>query len=140
MKKCIAALLLLCLLLGLCACGENTSADTTPSETQTPTEGETGPSQEASEAEPNYFITVVDTDGEPVSGAIVQMCKLGDDGSCTPATVPTDAQGKVSFTLPEDSYKVSFIVLPGAYTYVDEAKDFYFAEGARELTITVKKA
>ncbi len=142
MKKWIAALLLLCMALGLCACaGENTNTTTQPT-TEPPVSSEetTESTVETTVAkEPAYVVMIKDADGKPISGAIVQMCKLGDDGSCTPGT-PSDAEGKVGFDLPEDKYKVSFIVLPAGYTYVDENQEFYFEEDATELTITLKKA
>ncbi len=139
MKKVIAALLLLCLMLGLCACTSEQPPVTDPSTDQT-TEPTTESTTEATKPEPNYFITVQDTEGNPLAGAIVQMCKLGDDGACTPATTPTGADGKVSFALEEHDYKVSFIVLPAGYTYVDDVQEFYFEEGSNELVIYLKKA
>ncbi len=136
MKRIIALLLLLCLALGLCAC---TSVQEQPT-TEPTTAPTAAPTTEPTEPEPNYFITVQDTDNNPLAGAIVQMCKLGDDGSCTPATTPTDAEGKVSFALEEHDYKVSFIVLPAGYTYTDDVQEFYFEEGSNELVIYLKKA
>ncbi len=143
MKKLIAAALLLCMVLALVACAETTPDATTtqtPS-TQAPTTTQPVPTTTVdNKPQPNYFITVVDTEGKPVSGALLQMCKLGDDGACTPAGTMTDAEGKVNFTMAEDSYKVSFIILPAGYSYVDGVDAFYFAEGSNELTIVLAKA
>ncbi len=140
MKKIIAALLLLCLTASLCACTSAQEPVTEPTESSVVTDPTTEPTAEPTKTEPNYFITVVDTEGNPLSGAMLQMCKLGSDGSCTPAETFTDAQGKVSFTVEKDDYKVSFIVLPAGYTYVDDVEEFYFEDGASELTIVLKKA
>ncbi len=141
MNKLIVAILLLTVILGLCACSQAPAENTTtgPVETTKPNESSSAPTEDSTPA-PNYFITVVDTEGQPVTGALLQMCKLGDDGACTPAATTTDAEGKVSFALAVDSYKVSFIILPPTYTYVDEEQNFYFDDGASELTIIVKKA
>ncbi len=145
MKKLIAAVLLLCVVLGMAACAETepgatTTAPTTTQGTPEPTVSSTPAATEDSKPQPNYFITVVDTEGKPVTGALLQLCKLGDDGACTPAGNVTDAEGKVNFTMAVDNYKVSFIILPAGYSYVDGVNEFYFADGANELTIVVAKA
>ena len=80
-----------------------------------------------------YKVTVTDEAGNPVVGAMVQICK--DD--CFPSV--TDAEGVATFTRPEtEGYKVSFISLPEGYEYLDEKTDFYYEGDAKELTITLK--
>ncbi len=153
MKRLIAVFLMLLTVVSLCACGsdsndtsadskaeskENVSVETTEAES----EAESAEQSEAESSESvgdGYTVTVVDSDNNPVANAIVQMCKLGDDGSCTPGT-PTDAEGKTTFNLPDDSYKVSFIVMPAGYTYIGEEQEFYFEAGSSELIITLAKA
>ncbi len=145
MKKIVAVFLMLFMLVSLCACGNDTadtstdsaasSADAVSTENSS-VESDTAASEEVSGG---YVVTVVDSDNNPIPNAILQLCKLGDDGSCTPGS-PSDAEGKVTFSLPEDSYKVSFIVMPTGYTYAGEEQEFYFEEGAKELTITLAKA
>lgn len=139
-KKLLAVLLALCMVCSLCACGgtieepeatpETSPAAPSPQETAEPTpkpgEDDTGLTV--------YTITVVDDSGTPVSGAMVQMCK----DTCLPGPA-TDAEGKTCFNLLEDEYKVSFIVVPAGYNYIDEVTEFYFEDGATELTITLKK-
>ncbi len=137
MKKFISIALLICLAMGLVACtGQaDPTVNTQGSISAQPTEASSEPTEAPKSG---YVVTVVDTDGNPVAGAMIQMCKLGGDGTCTPGA--TDEQGKASFNLPQDSYKVSFIVMPPAYTYVDGVQEFYFDGDSMELTITVKKA
>lgn len=141
MKKIIAFLLVLAMALSLCACGGNTE-ETQPSETQ-PVETEaTDPVETEAQTEEEtqddgnvlYTITVADENGNPIVGAMVQMCK----DTCYPGV--TGADGTVQFSLVEDTYKVSFLTLPEGYTYADEATEFYFEDGAVELTINLKTA
>ncbi len=144
MKKLVAAILLIIMAISLCACGSGNSDTSVASgaESSKPTESEAVSSESeetVSDTGNAYVVTVVDGDNNPVSGAILQMCKLGDDGSCTPGN-PSDDQGKVAFSLPEDDYKVSFLIMPDGYTYVGEEKEFYFEEGSKELKITLAKA
>lgn len=133
MKKLIVFMLLTCVLLGLCACGNN--QDATPPSTiewegeidlvdDTTTEGITS----------GYTVKVVDEGGNPIAGALVQLCAE----ACIPAV--TDANGVATFPNAEtrDDYKVSFVSLPAGYDYVDENQQFYFAEGATEITLTLK--
>ena len=140
-KNLLAALLVLCMVFTLCACGNASDEDptTVPETTTVPASVEnTEPNKETESVDDGkveYTITVLDEAGNPVVGAMVQMCK----DSCLPGPA-TDAEGKTSFSLVEDTYKVSFIVVPAGYTYVDDVTEFYFEDGATELTITLKVA
>ena len=130
------AALLVCLMLTLCACGGEAAVETKPVETEAPAVVATeAPVQETEAAIPDgmvqYKVTVVDEGGNPVVGAMVQLCK----DSCVPAV--TDANGVATFNLPEDDYKASMLAMPVGYEYAGEADTFYF-EGAFELTITLK--
>ena len=137
MKKLIAIVLLLCMALSLCACGVTEA----PAATEAP--ATEAPAVETTEAAPEveievpdgmvtYTVTVVDEAGSPVAGAMVQLCK----DNCYPNV--TDANGEAFFELAEDSYKVSFLMLPAGYTYSTDAQEFYFENGASELTIVLK--
>lgn len=132
MKMILTLVLALCLTLSLCACGEAaaepTQPQTVPTTTPQPTET-TAPAQEG-----GYTVKVVDENGNPIAGAMVQLCK----DACVPGQ--TDDQGVAKFNLPEDTYKVSFLMLPAGYDYVDETQEFYFEDGSMELTITLKAA
>lgn len=81
-----------------------------------------------------YTVTVVDTQGAPVAGVMVQLCL----DACYPGV--TGADGKVEFPLPEADYKVSLPVLPAGYAYSSEIQEFSFAQGSKTLTITLKAA
>ncbi len=135
MKNIFALALVLCLMLTLCACGGEAAVETEPVETEAPVVATEAPAQETEAAIPEgmvqYTVTVVDEGGNPVVGAMVQLCK----DSCVPAV--TDANGVATFTLPEDDYKASMLAMPAGFEYAGEASEFYF-EGAFELTITLK--
>ena len=135
MKNIFALALVLCLMLTLCACGGEAAVETKPVETEDPVVATEAPAQETEAAIPEgmvqYTVTVVDEGGNPVVGAMVQLCK----DSCVPAV--TDANGVATFTLPEDDYKASMLAMPAGFEYAGEASEFYF-EGAFELTITLK--
>ena len=140
MKNVIALALALCVMLSLCACGGATApAETKPVETEAPvvvTEAPAVQEQEVAVEENEngmvqYTVTVLDEEGNPIVGAMVQLCK----DSCVPAI--TDAAGVATFTLPEDDYKASMLSMPAGFEYAGEEDTFYF-EGAFELTITLK--
>ena len=132
MKKLLSVCLLLCLLVSLCACGQ-----TEPAATETPTEPVTteAPTEAPTEDDgmATYTVTVVDEGGNPVAGAMVQICK--DD--CFPAI--TDAQGVATFNRPEtEGYKISFVSMPQGYELTTEETEFYYEGDAKEMTITLK--
>lgn len=134
MKTIISVMLLLCLILGLCACGQSSTETTTtePTTTETVAEDTTEESTE-DDGMAAYTVTVTDEGGNPIAGAMVQICK--DD--CFPGV--TDAEGVATFTRPEtEGYKISFISLPEGYEYTGEETDFYYEGDAKELTITLK--
>ena len=114
MKKIVMLLLVLAMALSLQACGSEKNSDT---------EGAAG--------DADYTVTVLDEEGRPVSGAMVQLCSQ----ICAPGV--TDEKGVAGFQLPRDDYKVSFLVLPEGY--VNDVQEFYFEEGSSALTITLTK-
>ena len=135
-KVLCAAAMLLCMLLGLCACGGSEAAPTETAPTEAPVQEvtEAPVETEASLAEgmANYTVRVVDEAGNPVAGAMVQLCK----DSCVPGM--TDAEGAASFTLPEDDYKASMLSMPAGFEYAEDTDAYYFEDGAYELTIVLK--
>lgn len=139
MKKIIAMMMVLAMALSLCACGGAKPAETeaapTPVETEAAAVVTEAPETEApAEEQGGYAVTVLDESGAPIAGAMVQLCK----DACIPSF--TDAEGVARFALPEDTYKVSFVMLPEGYTYVDDVQEFYFEAGSMEMTITLKAA
>lgn len=138
MKRFTAAVLLLTMVLCLCACGgsgEETPATDAPAteppvvETQAPVQETEAPT----EAEFNgYTVTVQDEEGNPVAGAMVQLCL----DTCFPSM--TNESGVAQFNLEEAEYKVSFITLPAGYTYSSEVQEFYFESGSKDMTIVLK--
>lgn len=134
MKKIISVLLLLCLVLSLCACGQtNTETTTTEPTTTEAVEENTTEKPTEDDGMATYTVTVTDEGGNPISGAFVQICK--DD--CFPGS--TDANGTATFSRPEtEGYKISFISLPAGYDYSGEETEFYYEGDAKELTITLK--
>ncbi|MBQ7801940.1 MAG: hypothetical protein IJ375_06430 [Oscillospiraceae bacterium] len=133
MKKFVSAVLALCLVLGLCACGsaENDTPATTEAPvvvTEAPTEAET--EAPVAEGMVTYTVTVVDGEGNPMAGTMVQICL----DACIPAV--TDASGVAQWTVEEADYKVSFLSVPEGYEA--EAENFYFESGSTEMTLTLK--
>lgn len=96
--------------------------------------GACGGSKAPAEEEGGYSVTVLDENGDPVVGAMIQLCK----DVCVPGV--TDAEGTAKFNLPRDTYKVSFLALPAGYIYADDVQEFCFEGGSREMTIILKAA
>ena len=127
MKKLIAVCLLMCVVLGLCACG-----DTTPATTTEPTTTEPATETTTEAAASGYTVKVVDEGGNPVAGAMVQICQ-GE--SCLPGVLGAD--GTAIFQVAEADYKVSFLGgVPAGYEYTTEETEFYFDN--YEVTIVLK--
>lgn len=134
--KVLCMVLVATMLLSLCACGDDAENTKPSSEPTTQTATPTVPTTEDTvPVASGYKVTVVDEAGNPIVGALVQLCK---DTTCVPGV--TDTNGVAVYNLGEDSYKVSFLKLPEGYTYTTEETDFYFADGSKELTIVLKAA
>ena len=125
--KLMLCVMALFLVFALCACGNNTGEnnESTAGTTET-TEGT------VDDGKVTYTVKVVDEAGNPVAGAMVQLCLE----ACIPAL--TNAQGVATWNLEEADYKVSFVNMPAGYTA--EQTDYYFADGAYELTISLNAA
>lgn len=130
LKNIVALLLVLCMALSLCACGEpaddgvESTADTTASDSQQTEEV-------TDDGKAEYTVTVVDEGGNPVANAMVQICK----DTCLPGV--TNENGVAVFSVvEEEGYKVSFMTMPEGYTA--DAEEFYFESGSTEMTITLK--
>lgn len=138
MKRFTAAVLLLTLVLCLCACGGSgeKTPETEAPETEAPvveTEAPAVETEAPTEAEFNgYTVTVQDEEGNPIAGAMVQLCQ----DTCFPSM--TNESGVAMFDLEEADYKVAFITMPAGYTYSSEVQEFYFESGSKEMTIVLK--
>ena len=132
MKKLITLLLLGAMVFCLCACG-NTPDNNKPTEPQI-TEPPKAEETEAQATGVTYTIKVVDEGGNPVAGAMVQLCS----DLCLPAL--TNAEGVAVFENKEelDNYKASVTTYPAGYEQLGEETDFYFGTGNYEVTIVVK--
>ncbi len=135
-----AVVLMLCMALALSACGgedvtgtTQESTTTTEASTAIETTGATEATDETlAEGMQKYTVTIVDQDGNPIPGAMVQLCK----DTCFPGVA--NEQGIATFQVPEADYKVSFLSLPEGYTYSTEEQEFYFEAGSTEMTIALK--
>ena len=138
------SILMACVLLVSClalvvACDNEDKPSETPS--TTPTEAPTTPTETPSEtpSEPpvdtkvDYTVTVKDTDGNPVSGVRVVICK--DDTCFNP--IVTNEEGVASMKLEEmDGYKGKVSKADG-YTFSDEYT--MFESGETSITIVITK-
>lgn len=133
-------------LLVACSCDLNpnveTSSETESASIEESSEGKTEASQSASETESEeatesttakpskvtYTVTVVDEEGNPISGATVQLCV----GDLCKLPSPTNADGVATFEFDEAEYTVKVTV--SGYTGEDH---YEFPEGSSELTVTL---
>ena len=132
MKRLICLMMAMLMMLGLCACGGEEAPKAEP--TVAATEEPTVPAQAevpAEDGKVTYTIHVENENGNALAGVMVQICK----DACLPGM--TDAEGNATFTVDEDDYKASFLMLPAGYTYPTEQTEFYF-DGATEITLTLK--
>lgn len=127
MKRIFAAILALCMAVCLCAC----AADEETAPSTEATVATTAATEPTDDGKVTYTVKVVDEGGNPISGAMVQICKE----QCLPGS--TNGDGLAEFNVVEDSeYKVSFITVPAGYAGAEEA--YYFEAGSYNLTITLK--
>ena len=141
-NKILTLTLALILVLCLCACGEPSQGNTTtePSgttaPTQTPTQETTQVPTEATipEGMVQYKVKVVDEGGNPIVGAMIQVCT---DETCL-MPVKTDDTGVATFAPAEEGeYHANFLPsVPAGYEA--DAEVFYFEAGKTELTIVLK--
>lgn len=134
----LAVLLIVGTVLSLASCGagnekpdDTTVADTTVADT---TVADT--TEEAVEI--TFKAKVVDSEGNPVEGAYIQICKE----LCV--FTATDKDGIAAFTaeqIPEidDGYKLSVPTVPEGYVYNGEA-EVYLEAGSTEYTVVLDLA
>lgn len=140
MKKLLAILLALVMVIGMfAACGGKTETEDKKDDDKTPVESsEEESSAEESEPEasvdPNvrvYTVNVVDEEGNPMMGVMVQFC---DENGCSPAF--TDENGVVKYTaLTEKTAKIAD--MPQGYEYATIQEEWDFTE-SNEVTIVLR--
>lgn len=136
-KRLVTVILMLCLALSLVACGGGNTSDTEKNNTENTQQDEgqaNNDTEKESESENvddgkiEYKVTLLDANGNPVAGQMVQVC----NASTCFAPVATDANGVATFRLDEsDEYKAK-LMTAGDDAYV------YFEEGSTELTLTME--
>lgn len=135
LTRILALALVLCLSLSFFGCtqspAENPEVSTPSTEATIPTTEATEPTDDGKET---YTVKVVDENGNPVTGGMIQFCL----DSCMPCML--DAQGIATMNLVPANYKVSFTMMPAGYVLAGEATEFYFDAGSYELTIVLKAA
>ena len=132
LKRLLAAALAFCMVLCLCACGNTEPTPATePATDPVVTDPVTEP---ADDGKVTYKVTVQDEGGNPVSGALVQLCL----DACVPAM--TNDKGVAEWNVEEADYKVSFAVMPVGYDYATDTQEFYFDDGSYEMTLTLQLA
>lgn len=130
LKKVLAVLLALTMLVCFCACGGNDDGKTTTTTTTTTENNQT--ENDTAVENKGFKVTVVDEGGNAVPGVMVQICK----DACVPAK--TDDNGVATFSLEiTDGYKLSVMSCPEGYEYAGEA-EIYLEDGATEYTLTIK--
>lgn len=142
LKRMLALLLAMVLVLALCACGgkeeeKAPAADAPVADApvaDAPVADE--PEEEPEDDRITYTVTVVDEAGNPFASTMVQMCQ-GEN--CVPAV--TDAEGVAVFKMAEEAdFEVKLIQMPEGYAYATDAEVFHFDTGSYEMTITLKVA
>lgn len=139
MKRVFAVVFMLCMVFSLTACGgsgngdtEKNSQNTENSEVDKNSENSESQKDEIPEGKAVYSVKVVDEAGNPVKGAMVQMCLT------TCVFGQTNDEGIATFTLDDaEGYKAEVLSLPEGYA--EESEDpVYLESGSKEVTLTVK--
>ena len=92
------------------------------------------PDQETEEeTEATYTVYVVDQNGSPVPGAMINFCT---DESCQ--FFQSDDSGVITFTGAPYAYHLQILKLPEGYSF-DPGFEAYTEPHTSELTVTVKK-
>lgn len=90
------------------------------SKTEQASETEQASKTEQAEAgqtsENDYIFTVLDQNGDPVAGAMLQVC---DDDTCT--VFSSDEEGKVRFDRENGEFEIHILMVPEGYTADNEA-------------------
>ena len=134
MKKIIALVLALGMLLCLGACG---SEETQQPANDNQTQSSANDVASKEEQTPKFKVTVVDQNGAPVVGAEVQICK--DENCLMP--LPTDENGMVEFNFEfSEGHKILLAHCPDGYeTEYTDGNDLNIDDGETEFTFEITK-
>lgn len=137
MKKLFALLLVICMVLSMSACGGNNDKkddEQNDNKVNVETDNDKEDDKEEEKEQPSFKVTVVDQNGDPVKGVMIQVCKE----FCMPGM--TNEEGVYEFAMEiEDGHKLQLSKAPEGYTYEGEA-DIYLEPGQTEYTMELKKA
>ena len=139
MKRKIALLSILCLM--LCACGKKETEPTTVPTTEPTTAPTTVPTTTPTTVptqpeEYTYRIRVVDENGEPIEGAFVIFCL----DQCSFYETNADGWALINAEV-TDGYMAHIISLPEGYENYTFIEDYiYFAPGQTEMVLSARPA
>ena len=124
MKKILSLILVLVMMLSIVACG---GKDKTPDTNDDQQQGTT-------DTKVTYVVTVVDTDGNAVEGAVVSFTTKGG----SPIPFPTDSEGKASYKTAKE-LTAAVTAVPSGYEYakINQKIDFD-KDGKATITLTKK--
>ena len=144
-KRLLMAILMLCMVFAFAACGNNAGENNQQNVNNENNENkedennnensnneDEGNNEEENDGKVVYTVIVTDEDGNPIAGAMVQVC---NEGNCF-APVATNEEGVAEFRLEEsDEYKAKLMMNPAGYEAVDT--DYVHFDGETELTLKV---
>lgn len=139
LKVLLSLLMAMAIVFSFCACGNDAAGEqeteTTTAATEESTEATTQEQiQETQDDGKNtYLVRVVDEEGNPVAGAMVQIC---EGTACNPGV--TNAEGIAEIRAAEGNYEAKMLSMPEGYIYSTEQEVFPYAAGELEVTIVLK--
>ena len=78
----------------------------------------------------SYEVICVDGDGNPVAGAMIQIC---NDSLCM--VFPTDAEGRAEYVGAPYAYEVHVLMAPGGYASDSQTRILLVAGGTAEIIL-----
>ena len=135
MKKLLALIMAVLMVLSLCACGADKTDTKTNDNIEQNSSSELEDTSSEEETTPKFEVTVTDADGNAVQGVMVQLCK----DTCVPAV--TDANGVATFNAEiTDGYKLSVMSCPEGYESENTGDNYiYLEEGETSYTLEITK-
>lgn len=148
MKVLLALVLALVMVMSLCACGgaeESTNNETVGNETPAATSPSLDvnggfverPEDETTKTPANeYIVTIVDEAGNPVEGAMVNVCNAN---GCSPLISKADGICRV-VTLEEKDYaELNVDMIPEGYVVLEGTETKVYFEGGFEVTFVLQR-